>query len=207
MTVDTETSPLTPDELRKMHAYWRAANYLAVGQIYLYDNPLLKQPLTRDHIKPRLLGHWGTTPGLNFIYVHLNRIIKKHDLSILYVDRTGTRRSGPGRQHLSGRHLQRDLSADLTGRRRDEAALHAVLVSVRESRVTSHRKRPDRSTKAASWATPCRTPTAPRSTIPICSWRASSATARPRPDRWPRAGIRTSSSIRPATVRSFRSCI
>jgi xylulose-5-phosphate/fructose-6-phosphate phosphoketolase len=93
MTVDTETSPLTPDELRKMHAYWRAANYLAVGQIYLYDNPLLKQPLTRDHIKPRLLGHWGTTPGLNFLYVHLNRIIKKHGLSILYV--TGPGHGGP----------------------------------------------------------------------------------------------------------------
>ena len=67
-------------ELQKIDAYWRAANYLSVGQIYLYDNPLLRQPLTREHIKPRLLGHWGTTPGLNFIYVHLNRIIRKFDL-------------------------------------------------------------------------------------------------------------------------------
>ena len=66
-------------------AYWRAANYLSVGQIYLYDNPLLKQPLTKEHIKPRLLGHWGTTPGLNFIYVHLNRVIKKHDLDMIYI--------------------------------------------------------------------------------------------------------------------------
>ena len=72
-----ETKPLGPEELRKMDAYWRAANYLSVGQIYLYDNPLLREPLKIEHIKPRLLGHWGTTPGLNFIYVHLNRLIKR----------------------------------------------------------------------------------------------------------------------------------
>jgi xylulose-5-phosphate/fructose-6-phosphate phosphoketolase len=70
-----ETGPLSAEELRAMHAYWRAANYLSVGQIYLYDNPLLREPLTRAHIKPRPLGYWGTTPGLNFLYVHLNRII------------------------------------------------------------------------------------------------------------------------------------
>src|SRR5262245_14631320 len=81
--------PLAPDELRRIDAYWRAANYLAVGQIYLYDNPLLKEPLTAAHIKPRLLGHWGTTPGLNFVYAHLNRIIQKFDLPVLYV-------AGPG---------------------------------------------------------------------------------------------------------------
>ena len=69
--------PLSPELLRKMDAYWRAANYLSVGQIYLLDNPLLKTPLTLAHIKPRLVGHWGTTPGLNFIYVHLNRVIKE----------------------------------------------------------------------------------------------------------------------------------
>jgi len=77
-----------------MDAYWRAANYLSVGQIYLYDNPLLKKPLTKEHVKPRLLGHWGTTPGLNFIYVHLNRLIKKHDLNMLYI--TGPGHGGPG---------------------------------------------------------------------------------------------------------------
>ncbi len=85
--------PLSPDLLRKMNAYWRAANYLSVGQIYLYDNPLLKKPLTLEHVKPRLLGHWGTTPGLNFIYVHLNRIIKQYDLNMLYV--TGPGHGGP----------------------------------------------------------------------------------------------------------------
>src|SRR5262249_9793336 len=81
----TKDAPLSRDELNKMNAYWRAANYLSVGQIYLYDNPLLKKPLSKQHIKPRLLGHWGTTPGLNFIYVHLNRLIKQHDLDMLYI--------------------------------------------------------------------------------------------------------------------------
>ena len=73
--VSVKGTPLSPDELDKIDAYWRAANYLSVGQIYLYENPLLKKPLTKEHVKPRLLGHWGTTPGLNFIYVHLNRLI------------------------------------------------------------------------------------------------------------------------------------
>jgi len=86
--------PLSDELLCKMDAYWRAANYLSVGQIYLYDNPLLKQPLKLGHIKPRLLGHWGTTPGLNFIYVHLNRIIKQYDLNLIYV--TGPGHGGPG---------------------------------------------------------------------------------------------------------------
>src|SRR5262244_783751 len=81
--------PLSADELTTLDAYWRAANYLSVGQIYLLDNPLLKEPLRIQHIKPRLLGHWGTTPGLNFIYVHCNRIIKKYDLDMIYV-------AGPG---------------------------------------------------------------------------------------------------------------
>jgi xylulose-5-phosphate/fructose-6-phosphate phosphoketolase len=86
--------PLTEDELRKMNAYWYAANYLSVGQIYLLDNPLLREPLKSEHIKPRLLGHWGTTTGLNFIYVHLNRIIKKDDLNAIYV--CGPGHGGPG---------------------------------------------------------------------------------------------------------------
>jgi phosphoketolase len=85
MTGETLPSELLP----KMDAYWRAANYLSVGQIYLYDNPLLKEPLALAHVKPMLLGHWGTTPGQNFIYVHLNRVIKKYDLNLIYV-------SGPG---------------------------------------------------------------------------------------------------------------
>src|SRR5580658_8230407 len=75
-------NPLTPELLGRMDAYWRAANYLSVGQIYLYDNPLLKRPLALTDVKHMLLGHWGTTPGQNFIYVHLNRVIKKYDLDM-----------------------------------------------------------------------------------------------------------------------------
>jgi xylulose-5-phosphate/fructose-6-phosphate phosphoketolase len=86
--------PLSKEELRKMHAYWRAANYLSVGQIYLYENPLLREALKIGHIKPRLLGHWGTTPGLNFIYVHFNRLIKKRALNVIYI--TGPGHGGPG---------------------------------------------------------------------------------------------------------------
>jgi len=82
MTIDN-------DELKHLDAYWRAANYLSVGQIYLFDNPLLKEPLQRAHIKPRLLGHWGTTPGLNFIYAHMNRVIRREDLSMIFI-------AGPG---------------------------------------------------------------------------------------------------------------
>src|SRR5579885_1318253 len=94
MSAQTVAAPISPDELRKIHAYWRAANYLSVGQIYLYDNPLLREPLKPEHIKPRLLGHWGTTPGLNLIYVHFNRIIKKYDLNVIYI--TGPGHGGPG---------------------------------------------------------------------------------------------------------------
>jgi xylulose-5-phosphate/fructose-6-phosphate phosphoketolase len=85
---------LSADTVRKMDAYWRAANYLSVGQVYLRDNPLLDVPLTLEHIKPRLLGHWGTTPGLNFLYVHLNRLIKENDLDMMYV--IGPGHGGPG---------------------------------------------------------------------------------------------------------------
>src|SRR6059058_6070006 len=80
---------LSQDLLRRMHAYWRAANYLSVGQIYLKDNPLLREPLRADHIKPRLLGHWGTSPGLNLIYVHMNRAIRQRALDAIFL-------AGPG---------------------------------------------------------------------------------------------------------------
>ena len=86
--------PLSSEQLRRMHAYWRAANYLSVGQIYLLQNPLLREPLKIEHIKPRLLGHWGTTPGLNFIYLHFNRLINKLDLNVIYI--AGPGHGGPG---------------------------------------------------------------------------------------------------------------
>src|SRR5262245_39950916 len=85
---------LSKEQLKMMDAYSRAANYLSVGQIYLYDNPLVNKPLSNAHIRPRLLGDWGTTPGLNFIYVHLNRVIKAYDLDMIYV--TGPGHGGPG---------------------------------------------------------------------------------------------------------------
>lgn len=88
------TATLSPTELRAIDAYWRAANYLSVGQIYLMDNPLLVEPLRPEHCKPRLLGHWGTTPGLNLIYAHLNRVIKARDLNAMYV--IGPGHGGPG---------------------------------------------------------------------------------------------------------------
>ena len=112
---------LSPDLLHRMDAYWRAANYLSVGQIYLYANPLLKQPLKLTDIKPRLLGHWGTTPGLNFIYVHLNRVIKARDLDVIYV--TGPGHGGPAlvaNTYLEGTYSEvyPNVSQDTEGMRR-----------------------------------------------------------------------------------------
>jgi xylulose-5-phosphate/fructose-6-phosphate phosphoketolase len=91
---EIDQRPLDPEELARIDAYWRAANYLSVGQIYLLDNPLLREPLRLEHVKPRLLGHWGTTPGLNLIYAHMNRVIRREDLDAIYV--TGPGHGGPG---------------------------------------------------------------------------------------------------------------
>ena len=120
-TLPGASSVLTPGELERMDAWWRAANYLSVGQIYLLDNPLLKQPLQRAHIKPRLLGHWGTTPGLNFIYVHMNRAIRQHDLDMFFV--AGPGHGGPAvvaNTWLEGSYseLYHDISQDEEGMRR-----------------------------------------------------------------------------------------
>jgi len=112
---------LSQDQLKQLDACWRAANYLSVGQIYLMDNPLLKEPLKKEHIKPRLLGHWGTTPGLNFIYVHFNRIIKQHDLNMIYV--AGPGHGGPAlvaNTYLEGTYteLYPNISQDAEGMKR-----------------------------------------------------------------------------------------
>src|SRR6185437_10224384 len=113
--------PLASDELRRMHAWWRAANYLSVGQIYLLDNPLLREPLRPDQIKPRLLGHWGTTPGQNFVYAHLNRAICKYDLDMFYI--AGPGHVGPAlvaNTYLEGTYSERypEVSMDEAGLKR-----------------------------------------------------------------------------------------
>jgi len=115
------TEPLSPELLRRMDAYWRAANYLSVGQIYLYDNPLLRRPLEPRNIKPRLLGHWGTTPGQNFIYVHLNRIIRQYELELIYV--AGPGHGGPAlvaNTYLEGSYTERypNITRDEEGLRK-----------------------------------------------------------------------------------------
>jgi len=112
---------LSSEQLKKMNAYWRAANYLSVGQIYLYDNPLLAEPLALEHIKPRLLGHWGTTPGLNFVYVHLNRVIKERDLDMIYI--IGPGHGGPAivaNAYLEGTYteLHPEIARDADGMKR-----------------------------------------------------------------------------------------
>ena len=96
--------PLLADELRRLNAWWRAANYLSVGQIYLLDNPLLREPLRIEHVKPRLLGHWGTTPGLNFVYAHLNRVIRAQRPRRDLRHRARARRARPRGQHLPRGH-------------------------------------------------------------------------------------------------------
>ena len=117
MTADA----LSPAELELLDAYWRAANYLSVGQIYLLGNPLLREPLRLEHVKPRLLGHWGTTPGLNFVYVHLNRAIRQRDLDVIYI--TGPGHGGPGlvaNTYLEGTYseLYPAITRDAEGMRR-----------------------------------------------------------------------------------------
>jgi xylulose-5-phosphate/fructose-6-phosphate phosphoketolase len=130
--------PLSRTELAGLDAYWRAANYLSVGQIYLYDNPLLKEPLTTRHIKPRLLGHFGTTPGLNLVYAHLNRVIRARDLSVVYI--AGPGHGGPGL--VANAYLEGTYSEVYPE------------VSQAVSPATSRRRRRGRSTRAASSATP-----------------------------------------------------
>src|SRR6185295_20301833 len=109
---------LTPELLDRIDAYWRAANFLSVGQMYLRDNPLLRKPLKSEHVKRMLLGHWGTTPGQNFIYVHLNRVIRKYDLDMLYV--SGPGHGGPavvGNVYLEGTYseIYPEISRDEEG--------------------------------------------------------------------------------------------
>ena len=161
-----KTNTLTPELLHKMDAYWRAANYLSVGQIYLYDNPLLKRPLTLADVKHMLLGHWGTTPGQNFIYLHLNRVIKKYDLDMIYV--SGPGHGGPavvGNSYLDGTYSE--IYPDIS---QDEAGLRKLFFSFRfpeEFQATHRRSARARSTRAANWAIRSAIRSGRCSTIPI----------------------------------------
>jgi xylulose-5-phosphate/fructose-6-phosphate phosphoketolase len=120
---ETETAPpLTGDELRLIDAWWRAANYISVGQIYLLDNPLLREPLRPEHIKPRLLGHFGTTPGLTLLYAHLNRAIRARDLSTIFI--TGPGHGGPGL--VAAAYLEGTYSELYSHIGRDEEGLRAL---------------------------------------------------------------------------------
>ena len=114
-------APLSAHDLELLDRYWRAANYLSVGQIYLLDNPLLREPLKKEHIKPRLLGHWGTSPGLNMLCVHLNRVIKRDDLDMIYI--IGPGHGGPSlvaHAYLEGTYseIYPDIGQDEAGLKR-----------------------------------------------------------------------------------------
>jgi xylulose-5-phosphate/fructose-6-phosphate phosphoketolase len=143
-----EALPLSPEQLNLINAWWRAANYLSVGQIYLLDNPLLREPLKIEHVKPRLLGHWGTAPGLNFIRVHLNRIIRERDLTILFI---GPGHGAPG--EVTNSWLEGTYSEFYPEVSQDEMACAACSVSFpfrAESRAMPLPKRLAQSMKAAS---------------------------------------------------------
>jgi hypothetical protein len=163
-TQSTKANVLSGQELSRIDAYWRAANYLSIGQIYLLDNPLLHQPLKPEHIKPRLLGHWGTTPGLNFIYAHLNRIIKSHDLNMIYI--CGPGHGGPAM--VANTYLEGTYSEIYPSIEQGADGLRTLFRQFSFPGgipSTPLRKRPARYTKVGSSAIPLRTPTAPRSTI------------------------------------------
>jgi phosphoketolase len=203
MRARTETR-VTDEELARIDAYWRATNYLAVGQIYLLDNALLREPLRPEHVKRRLLGHWGTTPGLNLLYAHLNRIIADRGVDMLYV--TGPGHGGPGL--VANVWLEGTLSEVYPNVSRDESGMQRLFKQFSfPGGVPSHvaPETPARSTRAANSDTRCPMPTGPRSTTPTSWWPASSATVRPRPDRSRRHGTATSSSTRPSTARCCRS--
>ena len=157
---------LSTRQIELIDAYWRACNYLALGMIYLRDNPLLREPLKADHIKNRLLGHFGSDPGQSFVWVHLNRLIKEYDLDVLYI-------SGPGHGApavFANAYLEGTYSEVYSDRSQDEEGLdifQTLFLSWR-NRQSLHARNPGRFMKAASSDTACRTRSALPSTIPIC---------------------------------------
>ena len=205
-TPKSTATRLSEGNFYDMDAYWRAVNYLTVGQIYLLDNPLLREPLRLEHVKPRLLGHWGTSPGLSFIYAHLNRIIRARDVDVIYV--CGPGHGGPAvvaNTYLEGTYseLYPDVALNEEGMRKlfrqfsfpDGVPSHAapdVPGSImREENSVTH----------------CRMPMVRPSTIRISLSPVSSVTVKRKQARWRRRGIPTSFSIRGAMARCCLSCI
>ena len=187
-----KSAPLSRNELDKIDAYWRAANYLSVGQIYLYDNPLLKKPLTKEHVKPRLLGHWGTTPGLNFIYAHLNRVIKQRDLNMIYI--IGPGHGGPGL--VANTYLEGTYTEFYPNVSQDEAGMKRFFTQFSfPGGIPSHvaPETPGSIHEGGDWDTRSLMRLAPPSIIPISLSPAWLGMAKPRLDRSLQAGIRTSS--------------
>lgn len=150
MNSKAEMTTLTPESLNNLDAYWRAANYLSVGQMYLRDNPLLREPLKLEHVKRMLLGHWGTTPGQNFIYVHLNRVIKKFDLDLIYI-------SGPGHGGpavVANTYLEGSYSEVYPNISQDEAGLKKLFTQFSFPGgfpAMLRQSVPARSTRAVNW--------------------------------------------------------
>jgi xylulose-5-phosphate/fructose-6-phosphate phosphoketolase len=176
-------------------AYWRAANYLSVGQIYLMDNPLLREPLRAEHVKPRLLGHWGTTPGLNLLYAHMNRVIKERDLSALYV--TGPGHGGPGL--VANAYLDGTYSEVYSSIGQDQDGLRALFRQFSfPGGIPSHvaPETPGSIHEGGELGYALVHAYGAAFDNPICWCCAWWATGKRRPARWPRAGTRTSSSIR-----------
>lgn len=188
MSVTTASTPedlpedLSESELLALDAHWRAANYLAAGQIYLMANPLLREPLAAEHIKPRLLGHWGTSPGLNLVYTHLNRVVRQRELEAVCV--WGPGHGGPA--VLANSWLEGSYTGTYPDITRDGEGMAKLFRQFSfPGGVPSHvaPETPGSIHEGASWATRSRTPTVPRWTTPGCWSPAWSATARRRPGR------------------------
>ena len=208
---DTPDQPTTSDTsgdegLRRLDAYFRAANYLTAGQIYLMDNPLLRRPLVPGDIKPRLLGHWGTSPGLNFLYAHLSRSINTEGLNAIFV--CGPGHGGPAvvaNTWLEGTYSEHYPHVARNG----EGMARLFRQFSFPGGIPSHcsPETPGSIHEGGESATPSATPSERHSTTPTCSWRAWWATARPRRGPPPPDGTPTSSSIPATTAWCCRSSI
>ncbi len=153
VTHSTAHGPLSPIELELIDAYWRAANYLSVGQIYLLDNPLLREPLRNEHVKPRLLGHFGTVPGLNLVYAHLNRAIRQRELNAIYI--TGPGHGGPGlvaNAYLRAPTARSTRELLVTRKACDGSSANSAFQAAFQA--TWRPRRPARSTREGSWDMP-----------------------------------------------------